>query len=83
MLVHYVLLLSERKTKELLFIRFLKVVFVENLPPSTGRNDRLQPGKLLNLMNISAVKQDNFQYHCFDVDGVVLCERPSVFLFTR
>ena len=32
-------------------------------------NDRLKPGKLLNLFGISGIKQGSFQYHSFDIQG--------------
>ena len=49
-------LLSGRRTREILlavfarFCRFSKGVFHRKSPVSTGRKDRLKPGKLLNLI---------------------------------
>ena len=49
-------LLLERRTKGILlavfarFNRFSKIAFCGKSPTSRGRNDRLKPGKLLNLI---------------------------------
>ena len=49
-------------------------------PISTGRNDRLKPGKLLNLIWHIRVKEDSSQHHCFDIQGSEFCQTPGVFI---
>ena len=51
------------------FCRCSKGDFCRKSPFSTGRNDRFKPGKLLNQFDISGIKQDSFQHHCFDIQG--------------
>ena len=51
--------------------------FCRKPPFSTGRNDRLKPGKLLNLIDISGIKQGSFQLHCFDIQGSGFFQRRA------
>ena len=44
------------------------------------KNDRsLKPGKSLNLFDLSGIKQDSFQYHCYDIQGAGFFQTPERF----
>ena len=34
------------------------------------------------LLNISAVKQDSFQYHCYDIQGAVFCNCRAFLIYS-
>ena len=64
----------------LVFCRFSKGAFCRKSPISMGKKDRLKPGKLLNLFYVSGIKEDSFQYHCFDNQGAGLFQTPDIFI---
>ena len=43
------------------------------------RNGRLKPGKLLSLIGNIGIKQDSFQYRCFDIQGEKFPQMPDLF----
>ena len=47
-----------------------------------GQNGRLMLGKLLTLMNISAITEESFQYCCFDTQGVESLQMPGLFIYS-
>ena len=73
-------LLLGRRTKGILawcFLSFLQVFekgILQKSPISTGRNDRLKPGKLLT------DEKDGFQHHCFDIQGAGFVHLPGRFI---
>ena len=62
------------------FCRVSKGAFCSKSPISMGRNDQLKPAKLLNLIDISGIKQDSFQYHCFDIQVAGFFQTSGVFI---
>ena len=47
---------------------------------STKRNDRLQGGELLNVIEHIGSKKESFQYHCFDIQGAVAFQTRFFFV---
>ena len=79
-------LLLGRKTKRncpRCFHAFLQVFergVLQTSPILTGRNGRLKPGKLLNLVKHIGNEKDNFHYHCFDIQGATLFQKSGLFI---
>ena len=61
------------------FLQVFERGFLQKFSHLTGRNGRLKPGELLSLIGHIRYKQDNFQYHCFDIQGAQLCQTPGIF----
>ena len=59
----------------------MKGAFCRKSPTLTGRNDQLKPGILLNLLWHIGIKQDSFQYHCFDIQGAGFFQTQDVFIY--
>ena len=45
-----------------------------------GTNDQSKVGELLNKFDISGIKQDSFQYYCFDIQGAGFFPMAGIFM---
>ena len=61
------------RTKKFLLVIFTIIFagfqrgFLQKICVLKGRQDQLNPSKLLKIISISGIKQDSFQCYCFDI----------------